>query len=208
MVSSTVTDVLNRIAQIEAMASGPVGSPALQSAYTQVTPASTSSGGFARALLAATNADPAQAPAGGTGAAVLAAAESQIGQSEQPPGSNDGPAIAVYRSAVAGAQAGEPWCAYFASWAAAQGGTPLGDGGQGLGSVAEITDWASANGTLLPASATPQPGDLILFGTHHVGIVESANPDGTITTVEGNSANAVQRVVRQPGSWTGFVQLG
>ena len=106
------------------------------------------------------------------------------GQSEQPPGSNDGPAIAQYRSAVAGAEAGEPWCAYFVSWAAAQAGAPLGEEGQGLGSVAGITSWAQSTGRLLPASATPQPWDLILFGTQHVGIVESVNPDGTLTTIE------------------------
>ena len=86
-----------------------------------------------------------------------------------------------------GAQAGEPWCAYFASWAAQQAGTPIGDAGQGLGSVAEITDWAQRTGRYLPAGSTPQPGDLILFGTDHVGIVESVNPDGSLTTVEGNS---------------------
>ena len=67
----------------------------------------------------------------GSGSGVVAAAESQVGQAEQPPGSNDGPAIAMYRNSVAGAQPGEPWCAYFASWAAAQAGTPLGDAGAG-----------------------------------------------------------------------------
>ena len=198
----SLPDVLARISQIEALTAPPPAPPV--AATTTTAP---SGGGFARALMAATAAMPAETPGGGSGQALLAAAESQIGQSEQPPGSNDGPAIAVYRDAVAGAQAGEPWCAYFASWAAAQAGTPLGDAGQGLGSVAEITDWASSNGRLLPAEATPAPGDLILFGTHHVGIVESANPDGTITTVEGNSSNAVSRVTRQPGEWTGFVSM-
>lgn len=205
MVSISLNDVLTRIAQIEALTAPPTPPPA--PAASPVVGSSASSGGFAQALLAATNASPSEAPAGGAGEQILAAAESQIGQTEQPPGSNDGPAIAVYRNAVAGAQPGEPWCAYFASWASAQAGEPLGPMGQGLGSVSEITDWASSTGRLLPANATPQPGDLILFGTEHVGIVESANPDGSITTVEGNHANAVQRVERQPGSWTGFVSM-
>ena len=43
------------------------------------------------------------AAGGGGGERMLAAAESQIGQSEQPPGSNESPAIAEYRSATAGA---------------------------------------------------------------------------------------------------------
>jgi hypothetical protein len=196
----SLTDVLTRISQIEAMTQQYV-------APVQATAAAPSQGGFARALMSATAAMPSEAPAGGTGSAIVSAAESQIGQSEQPPGSNDGPAIGVYRSAVAGAQAGAPWCAYFASWAAAQAGTPLGDAGQGLGSVSEITSWAASNGRLLPASATPAPGDLILFGTEHVGIVESVNPDGTLTTIEGNSQNAVQRVTRQPGEATGYVSM-
>ncbi len=197
----SLTDALTRISQIEALTQRYVA-PAATAA-----PAAPQQAGFARALLAATKAMPSEAPAGGTGSAVLTAAESQIGEGEQPPGSNDGPAIGVYRSAVAGAQAGAPWCAYFASWAAAQAGTPLGDTGQGLGSVSEITSWAASAGRLLPADATPAPGDLILFGTRHVGVVESVNPDGSLTTIEGNSHNMVARVTRQPGEGTGFVQL-
>jgi hypothetical protein len=141
------------------------------------------------------------------GAKALEVAQAEIGQAEQPPGSNDSPRIAVYRSAVQGAAAGQPWCAYFVSWAAAQAGAPLGDHGQGLGAVAQIEDWARSTGKLLPADATPRPGDLILFGSQHVGIVESVGADGTITTVEGNSGNAVRRRERAPGEATGFVRL-
>lgn len=141
------------------------------------------------------------------GQRALAAAETQLGVSEQPPGSNDGPGLQTYRDAVAGAAPGEPWCAYFASWAAGQAGAPIGANGQGLGSVAEITDWAASTGRLLPSSATPQPGDLILFGDRHVGLVQSVNPDGSLTTVEGNYANAVSRVTRSPGEATGYVRL-
>jgi len=142
-----------------------------------------------------------------SGERVLTAAQSQLGVSEQPPGSNNGPQIATYRAAVAGSQPGEPWCADFASWAAAQAGEPLGPAGQGFSSVAELTDWAASSGRLLPASATPAPGDLILFGDHHVGIVESVNPDGSLTTVEGNYANAVSQVHRSPSEATGYVQM-
>jgi hypothetical protein len=141
------------------------------------------------------------------GAKALAIAQAEIGQAEQPPGSNDSPRIAVYRTATQGSAAGVPWCAYFVSWAAAQAGAPLGDHGQGLGAVAQIEDWARRTGKLLPAGATPRPGDLILFGSHHVGIVESVAADGTITTVEGNSGNAVRRRERAPGEATGFVRL-
>ena len=59
-----------------------------------------------------------------------------------------------------------------------------------------------------PRTATPKPGDLILFGTRHVGIVESVNPDGSIVDLEGNSGNAVSRVTRKAGEATGFVSMG
>jgi len=141
------------------------------------------------------------------GAKALGFAQGEIGQAEQPPGSNDSPRIAVYRSAVQGAVAGQPWCAYFVSWAAAQAGAPLGESGQGFGSVAQIEDWARRTGRLLPACATPRPGDLILFGSQHVGIVEAVGADGTLTTVEGNTGDAVRRRQRSPGEATGFVRL-
>lgn len=150
-----------------------------------------------------------QAPLpGSAGQRVLAAAQAAIGITESPPGSNDGPGLAIFRSAVSGAQAGQPWCAYFTSWAARESGTPLGDAGQGIGSVEGISEWAGRTGRLLPAGSTPSPGDLVLFGSRHVGVVESVNADGTLTTVEGNYRNSVQRVRRSPLEATGYVRLG
>ena len=151
---------------------------------------------------------PATAPDAAAGSRALAYAQAEVGQREEPPGSNDGPRLALYRSAVAGASPGEPWCAYFVSWAAQRAGVPLGVDGTGLGSVAQITDWAQCTGRLLPPGAQPQPGDLILFGDRHVGLVESVAPDGSLTTVEGNYAQAVSRVQRSPSEATGFVRLG
>jgi hypothetical protein len=209
----SLTDAMTRITQIQDL----VGQVAVQAPVAAQPDlierrAATSSTSFTSALAQAQSSAPAATatatPAGsGAGARVLAWAQSQIGQSEQPPGSNDGPAIATYRSAVAGSAAGEPWCAYFASWAAGQAGTPLGDSGQGIGWVDGIKDWAQRNGKLLPASATPQPGDLILYGGRHVGIVESVAADGSLTTVEGNEGDAVRRVHRSPSEATGYVRL-
>jgi CHAP domain len=198
------TDVVSRVAELQTLAVSTLGQ-----GQPAPAPSTAPAGGSAFAQLLAAAGEPYAASAGsGSGSAVLAAAESQVGQTEQPPGSNDGPAIATYRTAVAGAQPGEPWCAYFASWAAQQAGTPIGDTGQGLGSVAEITDWAQRTGRYLPAGSTPAPGDLILFGDEHVGVVESVNPDGSLTTVEGNYDNGVDRVQRQPSEATGFVRMG
>jgi hypothetical protein len=146
---------------------------------------------------------------GGSGARVAAVAETQIGQAEQPPGSNESPAIAGYRSATAGAMPGEPWCAYFASWAARQAGEPIGPSGQGLGSVSEIWSWAQSAGRAVPngPGVVPKPGDLIVFGGEHVGIVRGVLPDGRIETVEGNYENKVSANVRSAGEATGYVSM-
>ncbi len=145
----------------------------------------------------------------GPGAAALAAAQGQVGVTEQPPGSNDGPQIATYRQATAGAGVG-PWCAYFVSWAAAQAGTPIGEQGQGLGSVAAVADWGRRTGRELPAGSVPQPGDLIVWGGRHIGMVESVGTDGSIHTVEGNSSDAVSRRTygADGGGATSYVRLG
>src|SRR5439155_26423138 len=108
---------------------------------------------------------PAATPAGGgdAGAAIVQAAAAEVGQSEQPPGSNDSPRIAGYRAATAGSGVG-PWCAYFASWAARQAGVPLGEQGQGFGAVSAVWDWAQRTGRAPPAGGTPQPAELLARG--------------------------------------------
>jgi len=148
-------------------------------------------------------------PSTGSGSRLLAIAESQLGQSEQPPGSNESPAIAEYRSAVAGAAPGEPWCAYFVSWAARQAGAPIGPGGEGLGSVSAIWSWAQSSGRAIVngPGVVPKPGDLIVFGGEHVGIVRGVLPDGRIQTIEGNYSNKVSANVRSAGEATGYVSM-
>lgn len=144
------------------------------------------------------------------GARMVAIAESQLGQAEQPPGSNESPAIAQYRSATAGAIPGEPWCAYFASWVARQAGEPIGEGGQGAGAVSEVWSWAQSSGRAIPngPGVVPQPGDLIVFGDEHVGIVRGVLPNGQIQTIEGNYENKVAANVRSPTEATGYVNMG
>jgi hypothetical protein len=145
----------------------------------------------------------------GLGAQIVRIAESQIGQTEQPPGSNESPTIALYRTATAGAIPGAPWCAYFASWAARQAGEPLGSNGEGLGSAAQIWSWAESSGRAIPngPGVTPQPGDLIVFGDEHVGIVRDVLPNGDIQTIEGNYENKVAANVRTPTEATGYVNM-
>ncbi len=199
-----VQDVYTRMSEIQSLVDRLSGAPA--------SPAPTTS---FESTLASAQAAPTRstagviAPFGGgsAGARALAVAEAEIGQAETPPGSNDGAAIAKYRSAVAGAYPGAPWCAYFVSWAAAQAGAPIGANGAGIGSVEGVEAWGRQTGRFLPAGTVPQPGDLILFGGRHIGIVESVNADGSLTTVEGNHGDAVQRVQRSPGEATGYVRI-
>jgi hypothetical protein len=145
------------------------------------------------------------------GQRALALAQGEVGQAEQPPGSNDSPRIADYRASTAGAGIG-PWCAYFVSWAAQGAGAPIGEAGQGFGSVAAVADWAQRTGRWNPAASgvPPQAGDVIVWGGTHIGIVESVDPDGKIHTIEGNSSNAVTRRTHDAGGdgATGYVRLG
>jgi len=208
----SLASVLHRVAAIDQALANPVGitggtaAPAAEPAAGAPT--------FAAALQqagapAAMGSLPGTAGTGGAGQRILAAAESQIGQTEQPPGSNESPAIAEYRAATAGAVPGEPWCAYFASWASRQAGEPLGANGEGLGSVSAIWSWAQSAGRAVPNGPTvvPKPGDLIVFGGEHVGIVRGVLPDGSIQTIEGNYENKVALNVRPAGEATGYVSM-
>jgi hypothetical protein len=171
----------------------------------------TSATGALGGLTAATATGGATSPAASTATQrMIAAAAGEVGQTEQPPGSNDSTRIAEYRTATSGSGVG-PWCAYFTSWAAQQAGIPLGEAGQGFGSVDAVTSWAQRTGRFIPAgTATPQAGDLIAWGSRHIGIVESVDADGSIHTIEGNSSNAVTRRTygSDGGGATGFVRLG
>jgi hypothetical protein len=214
----SIPAIIERIAQIDQIISPQA--PASTAPVSTGAPSAT--GSFSTALSQGIGQGPslatliggqagAPAVAGTGGARALAAAQAEVGVAEQPPGSNDGPRIAEYRSATAGSGVG-PWCAYFTSWAAAQAGAPLGEAGQGFGSVGALYGWAQRTGRATPAGpgVQPTPGDLIVWGGHHIGIVESVDGDGSIHTIEGNSSNAVSRRTYGPdgGGATGYVHLG
>jgi hypothetical protein len=167
--------------------------------------------GLAPGMIAAAPPAPAAPATGGTpaGQAIVNLVRGEIGQAEQPPGSNDSPRIAQYRQATAGSGVG-PWCAYFTSWAAREAGVPLGDAGQGFGRVDDVYAWAQRAGKAIPAGGgPPQPGDLIVWD-EHIGVVESVLPDGQIQTIEGNSSDAVTRRTHDASGdgAIGYVRLG
>src|SRR3954449_9843429 len=221
---------LSRITQLNSLLVGPTAAPAptAPAPATTTTTAAPSSDDFARMLRTASVATPAgpppaptaagaasavapaTAPSGNWAAArMVAMAQGEVGQAEQPPGSNNSPRIAQYRSATAGAPGPGPWCAYFVSWLARNAGVPVGDHGQGFGSVDALYAWAQKSGRAIPTSSgqDPKPGDLIVWD-EHIGIVESVRPDGSIQTIEGNSSDRVSRRVHHKGDAIGYVRLG
>jgi hypothetical protein len=203
--------VVARIAQIQSA----LAPPTAPSAPTQAPAAGGANSSFAGMLTnamgpgAVGTASPTAPIAGasGAGASIVAAAAGEVGQAEQPPGSNDSPRIAQYRAATAGAPGPGPWCAYFVSWAAKQAGVPLGDHGQGFGSVDALYSWAQHAGRAQSVGSgyVPKPGDLIVFN-QHIGIVENVLPGGQIQTIEGNSSDRVSRRTHARGDAIGFVR--
>jgi hypothetical protein len=141
------------------------------------------------------------------GNAMTTIAGAEVGQAEQPPGSNDSARIAQYRTATVGSGVG-PWCAYFVSWVARQAGMPLGDHGEGFGSVDQLYAWAQRNGRAVQngPGVVPRPGDLIVFD-EHIGIVEQVLPGGKIQTLEGNSSDRVSRNVHDFSDALGYVRM-
>jgi hypothetical protein len=202
----SVQDVLARIAAIQGglIPPGPAAPPSTATAGAD--------GTFSQLLQAAgpTGATlPAGAvPAGPGGSALLAAVQREVGVAEQPPGSNDAPRIAQYRQATAGSGVG-PWCAYFTSWAAREAGMPLGDNGQGFGSVDALYAWAQQSGRAVPngPGVVPRPGDLVVWD-EHIGVVEAVLPDGSVQTIEGNSSDQVSRRTHEASSALGYVRMG
>jgi hypothetical protein len=181
------------------------GSPATTAASIPASLSSSYSPQSLDGVAGASTVSPTETP----GDRIVAIAESQIGQTEQPPGSNESPAIAQYRTATAGAIPGAPWCAYFASWVASHAGEPIGEQGQGAGAVSEVWSWAQSTGRAIAngPGVVPKPGDLIVFGDEHVGIVRDVLPNGQIQTIEGNYENKVAANVRTPTEATGYVEM-
>jgi hypothetical protein len=197
---------LARVAELQRLLQPPTPAPVARPAATAASFAGVL--GQATATAASAGAAPVAAAGGSRGAQMVALAQAELGVTEQPPGSNNSPRIAEYRTATAGSGVG-PWCNYFVSWIAKQSGAPLGEQGQGFGLVSATWDWAQRTGRAIPAGSTPQPGDLIVWDGRHIGMVEAVLPDGRVQTIEGNSSNMVARRVHGPDGdgATGYVRL-
>lgn len=132
---------------------------------------------------------------------VVQLALDEVGNAEDPSGSNCGPNINKYFETL-GYRCGQPWCAAFVRYIYFQAGAPEVGGGLSAKAVGtwfdnnkEFWDWDEP--------IRPRPGDIFVKGRNgsgddldngsgHIGIVVSI--DGfTMVTVEGNSANKVSQ---------------
>lgn len=143
---------------------------------------------------------------------IVRIAQSQLGRTESPLGSN----CNLYGPCV-------EWCSLFVAWVWEKAGVPLKGGTAPYAYSGSIYEWAAAhdagailpggsapgespfsaaepNGArVLPPTATPAPGDAVLFGSgpkasDHIAIVERVFPGGQITTIDGNYSDRVARV--------------
>ncbi len=150
-------------------------------------------------------------------ARVLATAVSELGVTEDPPGSNAGKRVEEYQRVV-GLKKGAPWCAAFFAWCGVQvlakdWPVPL------VGGCASLGDWARKNAVLV---YRPQVGDAFLLHFPklgrfaHVGLItEAQDAEGKYGTVEGNTSGGGSRegwgVFRQRRAWKpedAFIRLG
>lgn len=125
----------------------------------------------------------------------LEQARGQIGLYEIPDGSNRGPGISYPTSRThpsiqssTGAY-GAAWCASFVQWVLER--SSIGSIANRSAGVYYIKDWAWRRSLL---RAIPRPGDLVAFleNNGHIGVIEAVSRYG-ISTIEGNTGNAVRR---------------
>jgi hypothetical protein len=130
-------------------------------------------------------------------AAVCAFSRSLVGIAEVPTGSNRGPAVSRIQSAT-GAY-GQPWCVSTVQYEDLHtiGSTYA----HATAGVYAYLAFARAAGHLI---AKPVPGCAVcyLIGNGHAGRVVTVHADGTFDAVEGNEADAVRLVPRDPRAIT------
>jgi hypothetical protein len=125
---------------------------------------------------------------GASGSAIVRIARTQLGEGEFPPGSN----CTKYGPCV-------EWCALFVSWVWQHAGVEMAGGTAPYAYSGSFIGWVKEHGGRdLPRTATPSPGDAVMFGDgvssmDHVGIVESVF-GGDIVTIDGNFGDHVSRV--------------
>lgn len=130
---------------------------------------------------------------------IIALAKTQLGVTEEPPGSNNVKYnSAFYGHPVNGAE--YMWCVVFIWWLFRElGATNLFCGGNLTASCDYVRNWAKQNNQWVTDNY--QPGDLVLFDWNtdgyldHIGLVIEVNGNA-LTTIEGNVSERVGQCTR------------
>lgn len=133
-------------------------------------------------------------PVSGKGqrARAVAWAQSHVGVTETPSGSNWGHPVQDWLN-EAGYSEPEPWCQAFADQVAKAGNPSLNPAWFGGYTVSVVNMAARGERGLKSTNLSRiQPGDWVYFdwgqGIAHVGMFLRHNPDGTVQTIEGNTS--------------------
>lgn len=104
-----------------------------------------------------------------------------------------------------------PWCGSFVMWCANQAGVKMPNTVSTMAGAAaykKLGTWTDA------AKAKPEPGDIVYFDfmdggapIEHVGIVVRDNGDGTVTTIEGNTAGDKKKSTSQRNGGEAVVKI-
>lgn len=97
---------------------------------------------------------------------------------------------------------GVSWCVIFVCWCSSKAGAPI---PTNYAAVSDMANYFKGKGLYKAVSTgyTPKPGDLMIQGSRHIGIVESATR-AEVHTIEGNVSNRVSRMVRSYSEISGF----
>ncbi|MEV4238793.1 CHAP domain-containing protein [Nocardia sp. NPDC050408] len=99
----------------------------------------------------------------------------------------------------------DAWCASFATWVWKQSGIDVGWSNKNY--VPSVWSDAAGKGWADSDMSSARPGDLVVFGgQHHIGVVVARNGN-SITTIEGNSGDAVRQHTYNlsSGNFTGVI---
>lgn len=144
---------------------------------------------------------------------VLKVAATQLGVSEKPRGSNDGPEVRQYLASVK-LGAGFPWCMAFVYWCTAQVCRDLQQTNPLLMTGGVMRQWNERPSLRV---ARPRPGDVFVMdygkGVGHTGLVEKVD-GANIHTIEGNTNDEgsregyeVCRRIRPIAKCKGFLRI-
>jgi hypothetical protein len=141
-------------------------------------------------------------------AAVLDIARSLLGVAEAPPGSNHCIVTEWFAdtSGLEWTRRGNPWCDMFVSKCLSDAGLPT----LYAYCPAHVNAFKLGTAGTWIGGGSPEPGDVVFFDWNadgvadHVGLVEVVNSDRTVTTIEGNTGDAVRRQIRKRNVILGF----